>query len=436
MRTHKSWLPGMALACFSVMVGCSPETPGTPSDVISEPKPVAVRVAEVHQKEIAPQFHLVGTVTAIRRSVVGCAVEGRVTKVSIDTGDAVAFDSESVIGDPMVELSTEMISAEVAAAKAELVRLEHELAEFNAGTRPEELAQAKAHWLAANTANEFAQSKLKRIQELFNSKAISEDQLDAAQSAALAAEQTAIAAKAGHDLAIAGPRKEQIDQSIARVKRQTQELARLETMLSYHTIRTPFEGFVVKKTVEVGQWLTRGDPVAEIVQLGFVDVVVHVPESLVSQLKVGSSVPVMINALPEDSRRFEGMIHGIVPSADQRSRTFPVRIRVKNPVRDGSYLLKDGMHARAAVTGNPKRAVLVSKDALNLGGPKAVVMLAVPGPGGKPVASRVEVDTGVSDGDFIEVVGELTVGQQVIVMGNERVKPGQTLKVVSGGDSK
>lgn len=436
MRTHKSWLPGLALACFSVMVGCSPESPGTASDVNLEPKPVAVRVAEVHQKEIAPQFHLVGTVTAIRRSVVGCAVEGRVTKVSIDTGDAVAFDSESVIGDPMVELSTETISAEVAAAKAELVRLEHELAEFNAGTRPEELAQAKARWLAANTANEFAQSKLKRIQELFNSKAISEDQLDAAQSAALAAEQTAIAAKAGHDLAIAGPRKEQIDQSIARVKRQTQELARLETMLSYHTIRAPFEGFVVKKTVEVGQWLTRGDPVVEIVELGFVDVVVHVPESLVSQLKVGSSVPVTINALPEDSRRFEGTIYGIVPSADQRSRTFPVRIRVKNPVRGGSYLLKDGMHARATVTGNPKRAVLVSKDALNLGGPKTVVMLAVPGPDGKPVASRVEVDTGVSDGDFIEVVGELAVGQQVIVMGNERVKPGQTLYVVSGGDPK
>ena len=433
MRTHKSWL---ALACFSVMVGCSPEIPGTTSGVILEPKPVAVRVAEVHQKEIASLFHLVGTVTAIRRSVVGCAVEGRVMKVSIDTGDAVAFDSESVIGDPMVELSTEMISAEVAAAKAELVRLEHELAEFNAGTRPEELAQAKARWLAANTANEFAQSNLKRIQELFNSKAISEDQLDAAQSAALAAEQTAIAAKAGHDLAIAGPRKEQIDQSIAKVKRQTQELARLETMLRYHTIRAPFEGFVVKKTVEVGQWLTRGDPVAEIVELGFVDVVVHVPESLVSQLKVGSSVPVTINALPEDSRRFEGTIHGIVPSADQRSRTFPVRIRVKNPVRDGSYLLKDGMHARAAVTGNPKRAVLVSKDALNLGGPKTVVMLAVPGPDGKPVASRVEVDTGVSDGDFIEVVGELAVGQQVIVMGNERVKPGQTLDVVSGGDPK
>jgi len=109
---------------------------------------------------------------------------------------------------------------------------------------------------------------------------------------------------------------------------------------------------------------------------------------------------------------------------------------VKNPVRNDSYVLKDGMHARAAVTGSPKQAVLVPKDALNLGGPKAVVMLAVPGPDGKPVASRVEVDTGVSDGDLIEVTGELDVGQQVIVMGNERVKPGQTLKVVSGVDTK
>lgn len=436
MRTHRSWPAGLLLTCFTVMVGCSPDTPDTTPDAIPEPPPVAVRVAEIQQKEIAPQFHLVGTVTAIRRSVVGCAVEGRVTKVSIETGDAVAFDSETSIGDPMVELSTETISAEVAAAKAELVRLEHELAELNAGTRVEELAQARARWQAANTANEFAQSKLKRIQELFNSKAISEDQLDAAQSAALAAEQTAIAAKAGHDLAIAGPRKEQIDQSIAKVKRQTQEVARLETLLGYHTIRAPFEGFVVKKTVEVGQWLTRGAPVAEIVELGFVDVVVHVPESLVSQLTVGSAVPVTINALPEDSRGFEGTIHGIVPSADQRSRTFPVRIRVKNPMRDGSYLLKGGMHARAAATGRPKRAVLVPKDALNLGGPKVVVMLAVAGPDGKPVASRVEVDTGVSAGDFIEVTGELAVGQQVIVMGNERVKPGQALKVVSGGDTK
>ena len=112
------------LTFLALMSGCSPDTPDTTPDAISEPKPVAVRVAEVQQKEIAPQFHLVGTVTAIHRSVVGCAVEGRVTKVSIETGDAVAFDSESMIGEPMVELSTETILAEVAAARAELVRLE------------------------------------------------------------------------------------------------------------------------------------------------------------------------------------------------------------------------------------------------------------------------------------------------------------------------
>ena len=208
-------------------------------------------------------------------------------------------------------------------------------------------------------------------------------------------------------------------------------MSRLETQLRDHTIRTPFAGHVVSKLTEVGQWVERGAPVAEIIELDPIDVVVHVPETLVTQLEVGDRVPLTFDAISSESRSLEGTIHGIVSSADQRSRTFPVRIRVANPSHDGKYLLRAGMQARATIAGRSRPMLLIPKDALILGGPEKTVMVAHSERGQAPVAVRVAVETGVSRDDHIEVRGDLQAGQQVVVDGNERVQPGQTLRLVS-----
>lgn len=426
----------LVISALLLLTGCDSSVPegGSATSAVA-PIPATVRTAPVTEANVTPEVTLIGTVTAIRRSIVGSPVEGRVTKITIDAGDHVGMEGGD-LGEPsrgatLAQLDTESVMIEIAAARAELTRLQHELAELEAGSRPEELAQAKARLEAARDASEFSESRFRRTQELDRQNAIASEQLDSAKSEAFAARQELIAATAFHTLVTAGPRKEKMAQTLAKVDQQQQEISRLETQLRHHTIRAPFEGDVVRKLAEVGQWLNRGEPVAEIIELDPIDIIVHVPETLVTQIETGDTVPLEFDALPDEANSFRGTIHGIVSSADQRSRTFPVRIRLANPTHGDAYLLRDGMHARATISGRPRTTLLIPKDALILGGPNPVVMIVHAENAQEPVAMRVEVEPGVSRDNQIEILGDLEPGQQVIVDGNERVRPGQSLQVIT-----
>ncbi|OUT62901.1 MAG: hypothetical protein CBB71_01125 [Rhodopirellula sp. TMED11] len=423
-----------ALMCS--LPGCE-ATPTDSSDVpgVAATSPAtAVHAEPAIREEVVSESILVGTVSAIRRSVVGSPVDGRVIAVNVESGDLVAAnEAEDGVSpaEPIVELSAETIDAEIAAATAELQRLEYELEELRSGSRPEEVARAKANWEASQAILELADARLMRSESLKNRNAASGDEYESAESVAEAARQKLVAAKADHDLIIAGPRREQIAQSVAKVEKQKQEVAHLNILRSYHTIEAPFAGHVVQKHTEVGQWVNRGDPVAEVVSLDPIDVVVHVPESLVNELRAGDIVPLWIAALPNGERTLEGKIQGIGPSADQRARTFPVRIRLQNPQHDGVYLLRDGMQARATVYGAKRSAITVSKDALVLGGPTPVVMVVSESEGGKTVATKVEVAIGIAHESSVEVLGDIQEGQHVIIEGNERLQSGTEVRLLN-----
>ncbi len=424
----------VASSLFLCLSGCNSPTSDNAAASTAPPSApaVAVRTARVVREDVVSEFTLVGTVSAIRRSVVGSPVDGRVTEVNVESGDSVNSEESKEGAMPIVRLSTETIDVEIAAATADLQRLEHELDELRAGSRPEEVARGKANWEASKAVSELAAARRRRAENLKARNAVSIEELEAAKSAAQTAQQNLIATQADYDLLKAGPRGEQIAQSVAKMEKQKQEIARLSILRSYHAIHAPFAGYVVQKHTEVGQWLNRGDPVAEIVSLDPIDVVVHVPESLVNELKTGDTVPLHVAALPDGLETLEGTIHGIGPSADQRARTFPVRIRLGNPEQDGGYLLRDGMQARATISGASRRAHIVPKDALVLGGQTPVVMVATKAGDGQTIASKVAVEPGVARESTVEVRGDIQAGQQVIVDGNERVRSGQAVRVVNG----
>ncbi|HMP80275.1 MAG TPA: hypothetical protein PKD54_12545, partial [Pirellulaceae bacterium] len=122
----------------------------------------------------------------------------------------------------------------------------------------------------------------------------------------------------------------------------------------------------------------------------------------------------------------------IIPQADARARTLRVRATLDNPRVLDRPTLQPGMVGRALVPiGTPRSALFVAKDALVLQGRDTVVFKIV-GPTDHGVAQRVRVTTGISRGESIEVSGDLNEGDYVIVMGNERLRGGETVKIQSG----
>lgn len=395
---------------------------------MAQPGPVKVLVAEViEQQNVAAGRSFVGTVIAERHSAVGSAVAGRVEKFLVNAGDFIAADK------PLAQLRTRNIDIQIAAATAEWQLRKHELAELKNGSRIEERQEAEARMKAAAAAMTFALAKQERIKGLIERNAATPDSIDEANSAADAAIAMYKAAKAAYELVVAGPRPERIAQAQARVEAAQEEVHRLNDILDKHTIVSPFDGYVVAEHTEVGQWIEPGGLVAEVVKVDPIEVRVSLPENYVTRLSLGASARVDIDAIP--SRTFVGTVTAIVPQADEKSRTFPVRIRLKNEQQaDGTPLLKPGLFAKVELPVDQRRQVmLVPKDALVLGGPQPVVYVVRQEAGTKKfTAQAVPVQIGVAVGSWIEVRGQLEINQQIVIEGNERLRPGSEILPVPG----
>jgi len=144
---------------------------------------------------------------------------------------------------------------------------------------------------------------------------------------------------------------------------------------------------------------------------------------------------VEIEALP--GRVFTGQVVLIVPQADVRSRSFPVKVRLANEPAGGDssqtgMLIEPGMFARVTLpVGQRDSVTMVPLDALVLGEDKPVVWVITEDPAApnQGTAAPLPVELGVSYDDLIEVRGPLEPGQLVVVEGNERIRPGQQLAI-------
>jgi RND family efflux transporter MFP subunit len=381
-----------------------------------------VRVDVVQEREITTGRSFVGTVVAHRTSTVSSRVEGVVEELYVRRGDHVEEKQ------PLAQLRTVSLEIQKAGAQAELTLRRHELDELTK-TAPKEIEQAEARMLASKALKEFTEARAKRTQDLLLDNAVSRDELQDNLSAAEAAAQRYLETKAAYELANSGKWDEQIAQASAKVAIQEEVIRGLEDDIAEHTIVAPFEGYVTEKRTEVGQWLAKGDPVVDVIDLQHVEVEVPVLENYVVQLREGAtSARVEFSAFPGKS--FPATVVAVIRQADDRSRSFPVKVRLlEDPESDDAEMPMPGMFARVTLpVGNREAALLVHKDALDLGEDSTIVWVVQPdrkaGSSNKQGTVRpVPVELGIADGEMIEVRGPLKPGELVIVEGNERVNP-------------
>lgn len=396
---------------------------GAPSSTRGQQLPPApVVVAEVVQMDVSAGQTFVATVQPLKRATVGSAVDGRVVELVVHEGQRVGE------GEPLAQLLTNTIELELAAAEAELELRNEELAELKAGSRPNEIEQAKAKMLGAKADMEFGIARLTRLQQLRTSNATSPEEFDQVKSQASQAEQYYHELKAAYELAVEGPRAERIAQARAQVAYQQAVVDQIKDRIKKYTIVSGFDGYVVSEYVDEGTWVKSGDPVMDVVALDEVEVQAFVVEQQATHVKPGGTVRVDVPALSDSL--FTGVISTVIPQADARARTFPVKIRVKNTINDDGPLLKAGMYARVELPIGPRqRAIMIPKNALVLGGPQPMVYV-VDGTDSKTgKVSPVPIEVGVAMPNLIQAKGPLQPGQRVVVEGNERLRPGQEVLI-------
>ncbi len=410
------------------------------------PPATLVDAVKIEKRVVTPKQAFVGTVVPLQKAVIGSAVDGRVIEFPINEGDYVEKDSM------LAQLLTNTIGKDLEAAKAELALRKEELKEMLAGSRPEEIEQARARMEAAKARMEYSRLRLQRLQTLFRQgRAASTEDVDEATAAAEEALNAYLEATAAYELAQQGPRSEHKAQAQARVDMQQAVVDRLADQLEKHTIRTRFSGYISAEHTEVGAWVNRGDPVAEVVALDTVDIEVHVVENHIPYVDVGQPARVTLPALP--GREFSGKVALLVPQADPRTRTFPVKVRVENEkTKSGVPVLKAGMLAQVTLpVGAEQEGTAVPKDALVLEGARKLVWVIDPktvkplDEGGQKflqgVAKSVPVTTGAEDETWVLVRSAgpdaIEPGQYVVTRANERIfVPIVKWRVVESGGSK
>jgi len=426
-RRWPVWLisSSLAMVCWSwasVMTAARP--------AVDEPTANYVEISPVVVKQVRQTHPFVGTATAHRVSVVGSAVDGRVETVTFREGDRVDFvadvNAESspavALAPALVQLRTGTVELELEGEKAELnyrqqaqLQLQQQL--------PAELKQAAAKLAAAEARSRNAESRYTRTERLYReSQTATKEELDEADSDLRVARQTEIAASSARQQ-IEATRESRLAQAAATVSVQREKVRRLQDILQKYTIRAPFGGYVTKLHTEVGAWIKQGDPIVEVIELDPIEIHTFVPEKFIDRLQSGDrAVSLKFEALPK--RSFQAVITRLVPQADPRSRTFPVKLEVENK----GFQIKAGMLARVELAVGQQAGLWVDKDALVLkSGVRYVIVADATSRDHRFKARQVPISVGVTDGNLVEVIGDLSDGDRVVVSGNERLAGGELL---------
>ncbi len=319
--------------------------------------PTAVYLEPVERRTVRQTVELPGTAEAVRASTVSAEAGGRIEQMLAQEGDFVGA------GKPLCEMRRLPTELELKQAEGLLAAALADLKKMEQGYRPEEIAQAEARHKSARAADERWRLEYERTKRLLADGASTKAELEAVEAAHRQAVEALAEAEAYLKLVQAGYRAEDVDRARAQAAAQQAAADQLKDTLAKMTVAMPFDGFVVRKVTEVGEWLRPGDPVVDVVDLSVVRLLLDVPERYIAGLQQGSATPVVFESLPD--REFAGKVSQIVPASASGTHTIPVRVDIANPMEEGRPAIAAGLFGRAWLpVGKEHAALLVPKAAV------------------------------------------------------------------------
>ncbi len=224
--------------------------------------------------------------------------------------------------------------------------------------------------------------------------------------------------------------KADYDAAYARYQANQAQHDQAAQALSDCSLRAPLDGYVLRRSVEVGTLVAAGTPAFSVGDLRSVKVVFGVPDVLVGSMKLGAPQGVAVEAVP--GAAFWGHITRVAPSADATSRVFEVEVTIPNV--EGR--LKSGMIASLEVVGAAAStgaiAPLVPLNAVVRppGEASGYAVFVVEGGNSGPVARLRRIELGDVTGNLIRVTRGLQGGEHVIVRGATLAVDSQDVRLI------
>lgn len=188
--------------------------------------------------------------------------------------------------------------------------------------------------------------------------------------------------------------------------------------LAERQIRAPFSGQLGLRQISVGTLVTPGTVLATLDDLASVNLDFNVPERYLADLKIGAEITARADAWPEQP--ISATVSTIAARIDPISRSVTVRAKAANPDR----LLRPGMLLKLALISQRHQSVAVAEEALLQVADEQFLFVV----NADDKVERRVVRSGLRASGWVEIIDGLAVGEQVIVRGTQKVRPGSSIQ--------
>jgi RND family efflux transporter MFP subunit len=339
--------------------------------------PMTVEIAAVKRADMSSQIVVVGNLIGAATVEAVAKVNGRLDDIYVRLGDSVSK------GQKLAKVEDRELQEQIKQAQASF-----------------EVAAATIRQREADLR--LAQTNLERTRNLFERQLIPKqtyDDTDARYQAALA----------------------QLDLAKAQYTQAQARLDELKINLANTTILSPVSGFVGKRSMDPGAWVTPNSSFLSLVDIRFVRMVANVVEKDLRRIRQGMSADVEVDAFPGE--KFKGSIAHIAPILDPATRTAQFEVEIQNP----QFRLKPGMYAKVSFTVDHRENTLVVPTAalVDVGGNRGVFLPDKNEQGDVVTFKKIEV--GLIDQQLVEVMAGLSEGEKVVTTGAGALRQGDRI---------
>jgi membrane fusion protein, multidrug efflux system len=369
-----------------------------------EDKARPIKTEPVRAESIRRNVDVVGTLAAEDQVTISAEASGSVSRILVDLGDRV------VAGQVLVELDREKLQYSADEQKAALDRA---LAKYGAAS-PDRLPPIEQTPDVQRAAAELLQAKqaFDRAAELYKRQLVPKQVLDDADVASRTKQ-------AAQESAMQNAKNLRADiaASVAAAKLADRQLRDA-------SIRAPFNGYVEKRLVSLGQLVNVQTPVMSVVRVDPLKVTAEIPEALAPWVKVAQPVTLLVDAYPD--KPFTATVSRISPSVTTQTRAFPFEALVPNP----ENLLKPGSFARVHLESSrvdQVRTVPFASIQYRYGVNRVFLVQS-----GQLTAREVKL--GERTGERVEILSGVEAGSEVAITDVDQLADGQRVSAVPTGE--
>ncbi len=325
-------------------------------------KGALVEVTPLTKGEVNPLQEFMGNVKFSKKSVIAAQNAGLVKKVNFEVGQKVKK------GKVLVQIDSDLLQAQINAARSNLKN-----------------AKAKMN---------NAQKDYLRYKKLLETNTITQKEYD--------------------DIFLKN------NSSQSNVEVLEARLKELEIKYEKNKIKAPFDGVIIEKNTNLGEWSKSGQTIATIVDVSKLEFIFNVPLSVINGLKIGNEYDILLSG-----KTIKAKLDAIIPSGDKLTRTFPVRFKATLQ----NVFVFDGQEAKVKFSKNSKKvAFILPRDAVIKRFGKDVIFIV----DDKSIVNMMPVQIVGFIGNKVAINAKgLVEGMQIVSKGNERIFPKMPVTIIN-----